>query len=627
MRVSTELGDAAAPGSGGPEGPIHPLIDLYRLYERQLFRQCLSQLRNPSDAEDAVQETFVRAARHLDQLEEDPEPYLATVARNVCRDEMQRRARCISSGDPAMFGELEVGHPETSTIDRDQLNAAWKRFTQRERQLIGRQFAGFSYDEIAGHLKMTPGALTVALARARKRARQVASVTVTGVLAVLGLRRLLGRTARSGGGTVAMPSALMAATAVTCVVVGVAGGSWLASQSGRASVVAAPSVLSSAPQDLGARSPASSTGDRATRSAAVPSTSRPPAGGRPPLDGVASSVISPGTNATQEDAAFSSITPSPSYQQDHTVFASGTLANGCGRPTCPVIFWTRDGGATWQHLTANGFLGGKLLLPPSYPADPTMFAAGPAGLQRSDDGGTSFHTVVPGTAPAAIDPTSAVGAARVFIAAQVPLIYDAATGRVHAGPALPVGITAPLDVAYGSGKDVIMTANQADPAANSLQDGVVVACPNEQACRVTLVDASQPALNLAASPHGGEAATLFVWSTTGVRGSRDDGISFSTVPTPAASPVHAVAMAMDFASNARLVVAQGTASSDKLLESLNAGASFATVNPAGLTQIVSASLVLLPDGREMAAVATSTVAAGFGIRCSADGGVHWARAC
>jgi RNA polymerase sigma-70 factor (ECF subfamily) len=632
MRVGADGGRAAAPGDGGRGEPIHPLIELYRVYERKLFRQCLTQLRNPSDAEDAVQETFARAARHLDQLEEDPAPYLATVARNVCRDEMQRRARCISTGDPAMFGELEVGHPETSTLDRDQLNAAWKRFTHRERQLIGRRFAGFSYDEIAGHLNMTPGALNMALARARKRARQVASVTVGGLAAAFSLRRMAHRAARSGSGTVALPSALMTAAAVTCVAVGVAGGNWLATSPGNALVAAAPTHLSAASQDPPGQAwttvPTGSNGGSAADNLLQPSAPTPSPSAAP-VHSLASSVIAPGQDATQEDAAFTSITPSPAYQQDRTVFASGTLANGCGRPTCPVIFWTRDGGSTWQHLAANGFLGGKLLLSPGYPMDRVMFATGPAGLQRSDDGGVSFQTVIPGPAPAAIDPTSPAGDARVFIAAQAPLIYNAASGKVQAGPTLPPGITAPTDVSYVGGRDVVIAANQVDPMANTLQDGVVVACPFEQGCHVTVVDTTQPALNLAVSPHSASGDTLFVWSPSELRASRDHGASFTAIPIPPGGLIHTVATPMSEALGQRLVVAEGAGSSadDRLLQSLNAGNSFARVDPIGLAQVVTASLLLLPDGHEIAAVATSTGTVGFGIRCSADGGMRWARSC
>jgi RNA polymerase sigma-70 factor (ECF subfamily) len=51
-------------------------------------------LRNPSDAEDAVQECYLRALRHFDTLRSsDVKPWLFAILRNVCRVEYGRRSR------------------------------------------------------------------------------------------------------------------------------------------------------------------------------------------------------------------------------------------------------------------------------------------------------------------------------------------------------------------------------------------------------------------------------------------------------------------------------------------------------------------------------------------------------
>ncbi|TMC47052.1 MAG: hypothetical protein E6J20_20285, partial [Chloroflexi bacterium] len=80
---------------------------------------------------------------------------------------------------------------------------------------------------------------------------------------------------------------------------------------------------------------------------------------------MADNVVSPGSNSPQQDATFNSLTPSPQYQQDNTVYASGSLVTGCYRPSCPVLYRTTDGGAQWSSLPATGFAGGTILLPPS----------------------------------------------------------------------------------------------------------------------------------------------------------------------------------------------------------------------------------------------------------------------
>jgi RNA polymerase sigma factor (sigma-70 family) len=53
-------------------------------------------LRNPSDAEDAVQECYIRALRHFDTLRsQDVKPWLFAILRNVCRVEFGRRSRVL----------------------------------------------------------------------------------------------------------------------------------------------------------------------------------------------------------------------------------------------------------------------------------------------------------------------------------------------------------------------------------------------------------------------------------------------------------------------------------------------------------------------------------------------------
>jgi RNA polymerase sigma-70 factor (ECF subfamily) len=68
---------------------------LYRLHFRTVWNICLTFLKNPSDTEDAVQETFLHLLRECTQFEseEHSKAWLIHTAKNVCRDELRRHRR------------------------------------------------------------------------------------------------------------------------------------------------------------------------------------------------------------------------------------------------------------------------------------------------------------------------------------------------------------------------------------------------------------------------------------------------------------------------------------------------------------------------------------------------------
>ncbi len=68
------------------------ITKLYTVYRSELLRYCRMMCRNPDDAENLLQETFMRALSHLDTLEELEEKqqkaWLYKVARNLFYDHL-----------------------------------------------------------------------------------------------------------------------------------------------------------------------------------------------------------------------------------------------------------------------------------------------------------------------------------------------------------------------------------------------------------------------------------------------------------------------------------------------------------------------------------------------------------
>jgi RNA polymerase sigma-70 factor (ECF subfamily) len=101
-----------AAGDGGA-----PLVELYRRYERRLFRFGVQQLGNTGLAEEMVQETFVRlwrtAAGRFDAGKASVQTYLYVIARSAAADIRKR-----PSSRPLLPVEDVDTPPQPDTVDQ-----------------------------------------------------------------------------------------------------------------------------------------------------------------------------------------------------------------------------------------------------------------------------------------------------------------------------------------------------------------------------------------------------------------------------------------------------------------------------------------------------------------------------
>jgi RNA polymerase sigma-70 factor (ECF subfamily) len=94
-------------------------------YERRLYRLCLSLLREPAQAEDAAQESFVRIWKALPSYDgrASLSTWSYTIARNRCLTALQRRRDAETLSDPEVAVEAEAAASVAATDpdDRGQL--------------------------------------------------------------------------------------------------------------------------------------------------------------------------------------------------------------------------------------------------------------------------------------------------------------------------------------------------------------------------------------------------------------------------------------------------------------------------------------------------------------------------
>jgi RNA polymerase sigma-70 factor (ECF subfamily) len=146
-------------------------------------------LRNTADAEDAVQECFLRAFRHFDSYRGPAmKPWLLTILRNVCNAEFARRGRLdwfadgdveAKAEDAPLWQEPQVT-PESALVRRHddatirQLVAALPQPFRET--IVMREINDLSYQEIANVAGVPVGTVMSRLARARGMLRSAWAV-------------------------------------------------------------------------------------------------------------------------------------------------------------------------------------------------------------------------------------------------------------------------------------------------------------------------------------------------------------------------------------------------------------------------------------------------------------------
>ena len=143
-------------------------------------------LRNPTDAEDAVQECYLRALRHFDTLRgADVKPWLFAILRNVCRVEFGRRARMTlydvnaeneEGSDAAPLWQEAQEDPEAELLrklDAKTIQGLVAALPVTFREVIVlRELEDLSYRDIAEVIDAPVGTVMSRLARGRAMLRE-----------------------------------------------------------------------------------------------------------------------------------------------------------------------------------------------------------------------------------------------------------------------------------------------------------------------------------------------------------------------------------------------------------------------------------------------------------------------
>jgi RNA polymerase sigma-70 factor (ECF subfamily) len=154
----------------GDETAFELFMDTYR---PMLTGLALRKLHNTDDANDVVQETFVKAYRSLKDFDTDRpiRPWLTRICMNCIVDLARQRKNNVESIDNVEYSLSDGGaatEKAEGALVRGQINEAIKRLPWRYRQIIVmRHFDHLDVSEIAFKLEKPEGTIKSWLFRAR----------------------------------------------------------------------------------------------------------------------------------------------------------------------------------------------------------------------------------------------------------------------------------------------------------------------------------------------------------------------------------------------------------------------------------------------------------------------------
>ena len=165
------------------KGDEHAFRELVERYQRRIYQLALGMTKDPDDAMDIAQETFVRVHKYLPSFKGDSSFFTLTyrIATNLCLDAQRKKGRTervdVAEGDEA---EIEaamdppshaLAGPQRQALNEElkgKLDEALAGLSENHRAiLLLREVEGLSYEELARVLDIRKGTVMSRLFHAR----------------------------------------------------------------------------------------------------------------------------------------------------------------------------------------------------------------------------------------------------------------------------------------------------------------------------------------------------------------------------------------------------------------------------------------------------------------------------
>ncbi len=165
-------------GPGIMSSKDHSFESMVHAYSKDLYRYGYWLSKDSAIAEDLVQETFLRAWRAIDSLNDAKaaKSWLFTILRreNARRFEKKSAQAELTSLDDEMVELFATVDDDFANIDSMAVRAALRQIpTSYSEPLVLQVIGGYSCDEIATIIDTKPGAVMTRVFRARQKLRKI----------------------------------------------------------------------------------------------------------------------------------------------------------------------------------------------------------------------------------------------------------------------------------------------------------------------------------------------------------------------------------------------------------------------------------------------------------------------
>jgi RNA polymerase sigma factor (sigma-70 family) len=146
--------------------------------KNKLFRLSKQILRDHEDAQDIVQEVFIKLWNRRETLDEykSVEAFAVVMTRNMCLDKLKAKKYPVENLEN-LKSDIGDSEPESGSDISDVVMRIHKiigTLPEQQRTIIQmRDIEGYDHQEIAGIMEMNENAVRVSLSRARKRVREI----------------------------------------------------------------------------------------------------------------------------------------------------------------------------------------------------------------------------------------------------------------------------------------------------------------------------------------------------------------------------------------------------------------------------------------------------------------------